>query len=163
MTNADPFDQDNSADFKSAKEARAAIQKERADRKNAEKTEFNSDDWEEVSSDIGERVEWRTEGEYIQGTYLGPEIIELPEEQHKLLDDGELQTTAIMHVFETANGRESCWDTYQLKEILGVKWLVGQYGRVEYVGSRKAKQGSVKRFKVLVRKPRGSAVPAAKK
>lgn len=159
----DPFDDSNDKQYASAKQAKEAIRKERQAKKDAETSTLYNDEWEEVSSDNGELVEWKVEGDYIQGTYLGPVEIELPEHQQKVLPDGELQTTAIMHVFDTADGRESCWDTWQLKEIMNSKWQVGQYGRIEYIGSRAAKQGSVKRFKVLVRKQAGSASNAVGK
>lgn len=109
------------------------------------------DDWEEISTGIGEEWDFDKNGQLI-GTYKGTEFVDIPVEKQR---DG--RTRAMTYQFETAADGATVflWESYQLTEAMK-EVSEGELCRIQFDGYKKF-DGSdgprqVKQFKVSVKR-----------
>lgn len=114
------------------------------------------DDWEEISTGIGEEWDFDKTGDLI-GTYKGTEYIDIPEEKQRPQADGSKRTRAMTYQFETASEGATVfvWESYQLNEAMK-EVTEGDLCRLKFDGYKKF-DGSdgprqVKQFKISVKR-----------
>lgn len=109
------------------------------------------DDWEEISTGIGEEWDFDKSGQLI-GTYKGTEYVDIPVERQI---DG--RTRAMTYQFETASEGATvfCWESYQLTEAMK-EVSIGDLCRIQFDGYKKfdsaAGPRQVKQFRVSVKR-----------
>lgn len=76
------------------------------------------DDWEEISTGIGNEWDFNVHGGTLIATYEGVEFMDIPEEKQRENADGTMRTRAKVFRFVTADSGESVflWESHQLNE-----------------------------------------------
>lgn len=111
------------------------------------------DDWEEISTGLGEEWDFDKSGQLV-GTYKGTEYIDIPVEKQR-----EGRTRAMVYNFEEAANGESVfvWESYQLRESMK-EVTEGDICRIQFDGYKQfnGAEGpqTVKKFKVSVKRPK---------
>lgn len=115
------------------------------------------DDWEEISTGIGEEWDFDKSGALI-GTYRGTEYVDIPESKQRPNDNGETRTRAMTYKFLTAaDGAEVfIWESYQINEAMK-EVTEGELCKIQFDGYKQFSGGDgdprqVKKFKVSVKR-----------
>lgn len=113
--------------------------------KNSSAPTIPNDDagWTEVQSDKGDLAHW-AEGVSMQGVYLGTGVVDFVD------NDTHEPATAVCYLFEGTYGRWWTWGAYAITQAMD-EITEGEEVRITCTGSRKAKKGEVKLFKILHR------------
>lgn len=114
------------------------------------------DDWEEISTGIGEEWDFDKKGQLI-GTYKGTEYVDIPKEKQRPNKDGSIRERAMTYTFETADEGATVfvWESHQMNEAMK-EVTEGDLVRIQFDGYKKF-DGSdgprqVKQFKVSVKR-----------
>ena len=100
------------------------------------------DEWETLTSELGDRIRFTTVGQVVIGRYEGTSEV-------SIIDDDGAEATRTAMILLTGDGKVHFFPPYQIRELLS-DLNIGDMLRIEYKGDSPTKRGlnPVKRFTV---------------